>query len=597
MDTDTRNQMILIKGKDQTDCVASFRFCNGMCEVIYVSTPNKTYRFQDRNVKVLSLQKTIDPDSVIVIAKGKKLNTVQAILDFGAYYRILFDEKLPLSFPKDDVELQPNCLADTKNKEVFRYFTETAEAVSLVTENGLNILRLQYSKISKVSDDTVLANYLDPQKSQTMSESPSTIIYPFGLNQSQKTAVEQALSSKISIIQGPPGTGKTQTILNIIANVVRDKKTVAVVSNNNSATHNIAEKLEKKGISFLTAFLGSLSNKQKFLADQSGIYPNMEEWELPPDERQQLEQEITALSQELNLMLTAKNRIARIEQELLQLNPEEHYFKEYYSTYHKEPIVNLDLFSSQKILELWLEFEHFIEQKKRLGLLQKLSIIFRFNRDAIKLFVNTPELVIPYLQNQFYLTKRRELENERQKLTLKLRQYAFDEKMNELTQKSFQLFKAELAAKYEWKNNRRRFESNDFRRNSDEFTHEYPVIQEILSDKLFSSIGCAVHVSLATLIRDYSQLTKEETRYARNLSTHVDFLMFYKMDKLPILAIEVDGTSFHRPGSQQSIRDEKKNRILEKCGIPLLRLRTDGSNEKEKIRAALKECETPAADH
>lgn len=255
MDTDTRNQMILIKGKDQTDCVASFRFCNGMCEVIYVSTPNKTYRFQDRNVKVLSLQKTIDPDSVIVIAKGKKLNTVQAILDFGAYYRILFDEKLPLSFPKDDVELQPNCLADTKNKEVFRYFTETAEAVSLVTENGLNILRLQYSKISKVSDDTVLANYLDPQKSQTMSESPSTIIYPFGLNQSQKTAVEQALSSKISIIQGPPGTGKTQTILNIIANVVRDKKTVAVVSNNNSATHNIAEKLEKKGISFLTAFL------------------------------------------------------------------------------------------------------------------------------------------------------------------------------------------------------------------------------------------------------------------------------------------------------------------------------------------------------
>lgn len=125
----------------------------------------------------------------------------------------------------------------------------------------------------------------------------------------------------------------------------------------------------------------------------------------------------------------------------------------------------------------------------------------------------------------------------------------------------------------------------------------YSVIQEILSDKLFSSIGCAVHVSLATLIRDYSQLTKEETRYARNLSTHVDFLMFYKMDKLPILAIEVDGTSFHRPGSQQSIRDEKKNRILEKCGIPLLRLRTDGSNEKEKIRAALKECETPAADH
>lgn len=32
----------------------------------------------------------------------------------------------------------------------------------------------------------------------------------------------------------------------------------------------------------------------------------------------------------------------------------------------------------------------------------------------------------------------------------------------------------------------------------------------------------------------------------------------------------------------------KKNSILETCAVPLLRLRTDGSGEKEKIRNALK---------
>ncbi len=32
----------------------------------------------------------------------------------------------------------------------------------------------------------------------------------------------------------------------------------------------------------------------------------------------------------------------------------------------------------------------------------------------------------------------------------------------------------------------------------------------------------------------------------------------------------------------------KKNSILEKCAVPLLRLRTDDSGEKEKIRNALK---------
>ena len=115
----------------------------------------------------------------------------------------------------------------------------------------------------------------------------------------------------------------------------------------------------------------------------------------------------------------------------------------------------------------------------------------------------------------------------------------------------------------------------------------YSVIQEVLSEEVFSTIGCAVHVSLATLVKDYGPLTEEEREYARNPLTHVDFLLFNRMDKQPVLAIEVDGTGFHGVGSKQAERDEKKNSILEKCGLPLLRLRTDGSGEKEKIETAL----------
>ena len=68
----------------------------------------------------------------------------------------------------------------------------------------------------------------------------------------------------------------------------------------------------------------------------------------------------------------------------------------------------------------------------------------------------------------------------------------------------------------------------------------------------------------------------------------MDFLLFNQMDKQPVLAIEVDGTGFHEAGSNQAARDMKKNSILKKCAVPLLRLRTDGSGEKEKIRNALK---------
>ena len=472
---DARKHLIIIKGKDQTDSVASFQFHDGKCEVVYTSAPNKTYSFQSSNVEILPLQKKIDPAQVIVTANGQTISEIDELLDFGGYYRIVRNGKKDLLFRRSEVQFQQNCLTDGKNQETFQYFKETAAAISLEVE-GINILSMQYDKIKQVSGDTVLASYLAPQKEVKAPQMPEAVIYPFGLNQSQKLAVERALSFKISIIQGPPGTGKTQTILNIIANVVRRGKTVAVVSNNNSATHNVAEKLEKKNAAFLTAFLGSLANKERFLDTQTGTYPDMSDWEMPPEEQQQLDRETTALSKELNEMLNAKNRIAEIEQEFLQLNPEQHYFEEYYATYSDAPPESLDKLSSQKILALWMEFEQHAEHESRLGLLQKLSIMFRFNRNALKLFLRSPELVIPYLQNQFYFVKRRELEAEKQELNRKLERYAFDAKMDELTQKSLRLFRAELAARYHWQNDRQHFEMSDFRRNSVEFTREYPVV-------------------------------------------------------------------------------------------------------------------------
>lgn len=50
-----------------------------------------------------------------------------------------------------------------------------------------------------------------------------------------------------------------------------------------------------------------------------------------------------------------------------------------------------------------------------------------------------------------------------------------------------------------------------------------------------------------------------------------------------MLAIEEDGTSFHQAVSKQAERDKKKNHIMEKCEIPLLRLRTDSSGKVESL--------------
>ncbi len=63
-------------------------------------------------------------------------------------------------------------------------------------------------------------------------------------NKSQKKAIRRALKNPVSIIQGPPGTGKTQTILHIVSCIIRQGKTVAVVSRNSEAIANIAEKID-----------------------------------------------------------------------------------------------------------------------------------------------------------------------------------------------------------------------------------------------------------------------------------------------------------------------------------------------------------------
>ena len=49
----------------------------------------------------------------------------------------------------------------------------------------------------------------------------------------------------------------------------------------------------------------------------------------------------------------------------------------------------------------------------------------------------------------------------------------------------------------------------------------------------------------------------------------------------------VDGFAFHENKPEQQRRDELKNSILAKYDIPLLRLATNGSGEREKIMGAL----------
>lgn len=892
------NQLIIINGNDKTESVASMEYTgDGRCRIRFEGTP-KVYTYNSRNIKVLKPLRTIDPSNVIVYVRGNAAGTMEKIIDYGTCYRFYGNGHWFPVYAKGEVTLAKNCLADGNARTLFDYFKEIAAAVGIVAEQGQNLLSLQYSKIKGISDETVLSKYFG-QKGPEPLAGCKELLFPFGLNQSQIAAVENAFSSQISIIQGPPGTGKTQTILNIIANAVLNGKTVAVVSNNNSATANVAEKLGKHELSFISAFLGSIDNKNRFLERQPP-YPNMNAWVLSQEDRKRITDQINTLRNELDKMLEARNRIAAIEQQRLVLEPEQTYYASYYASCPNiengfRPLRKL---SSAKLSALWAFFE---EKATHLSFWDRLYLLLQYGRRSIALMKHEATEAIPLLQHLFYEKKLEELQDEKVSLEKRLLGYHFEEQMETLKHLSMRLFKAELARRYPWRGPRKHFEMGDFRNNSQVFNAEYPVIlsttysikgtldlnhiydyliideasqvdlatgvlafscarnvvivgdlkqlpnvlpeqtsrvaddiwnrgvfappyrftehsllssaaalwkdapsvmlrehyrchpkiaeffnrkfysgelivmtedrgepdalcmyrtvegnharghlnqrqidvireevlpqleqaghydigiitpyrdqvaaiqrqlgdryevatvhkfqgrekdaiiltsvdntigafvddpnllnvavsrairsltvimsanrendktnfgdlakyidynnyaridsqvysvfdmlyadyaaqrmaylkkhrriseydsenlafsviEEVLKQSRFQSVGCAVHSSLATLVKDYSAMTEEEIRYAANPLTHLDFLLFSTMNRAPLLAIEIDGTSFHTPGSAQAQRDVIKDRVMDKLHIPMLRIRTDESSERTRIEAAL----------
>lgn len=117
----------------------------------------------------------------------------------------------------------------------------------------------------------------------------------------------------------------------------------------------------------------------------------------------------------------------------------------------------------------------------------------------------------------------------------------------------------------------------------------FGLIKQVLSEEQFLKYDVILHFPFRQLIKDFSKLDEQETKYASNPLTHLDFLIYNNLGKTPVLAIEVDGFEFHKEGTKQAERDKMKDQILEKYSLPILRFRTNESNEKEKLTNKLNE--------
>ena len=92
-------------------------------------------------------------------------------------------------------------------------------------------------------------------------------ITPLSLSDSQEKVIKNIDNNKFIAVQGPPGTGKSQTIVNLVAHLIANGKTVLVASRMDKAVDVVAERLNELGAPYLALRAGRL-NYQKQLSYQ-----------------------------------------------------------------------------------------------------------------------------------------------------------------------------------------------------------------------------------------------------------------------------------------------------------------------------------------
>ena len=346
-------------------------------------------------------------------------------------------------------------------------------------ETGEKLLSKKFDRISFVGSDVALAKYLNPSSLQgKRTEREYIPIFPFGCNNSQYKAVKNAMENQISVIQGPPGTGKTQTILNIIANILMQGKTVQIVSNNNSATENVYEKLSslKYNLGFIAATLGSSKNKKLFVEHQDAAYPDFSSWKMGEDPSV-LQKEIAEQSSQLKSVFAKQEKLACLRQELSQLVTEQEYFNQYVkeSDVHTDSIKFKKKLSSKQWMVLWQECQLISEEKTAIGFWFKIKALFKYGVTDWSIYKQDISKIITTFQAMYYRAKQAELSAE----IADIEKYSNSVNKNlleDLCKQSMVVLKDKLARKYEGNSSRKTFSEDNLWKEPYDVLAEYPVI-------------------------------------------------------------------------------------------------------------------------
>lgn len=477
---DIHTKLVLLRNsktgemEDRTAKISRLVFKNDEAAVTYESA-NKTYTYKVENVLSFERIKDINLDHVIIYVNEFLIREYTKAIDFGEYFRIFDNQQRAVIHHKSKVTFKKSCLESKNPKAVFDFFKSLSAYVS-VTDDGKKVLLNQYEKMIRVSDESVLSTFISGSAMQK-NKHDEVLIFPFGFNLSQREAVRKSLENPISIIEGPPGTGKTQTILNIIANVISLKKTVGVVSGNNSATSNVQEKLMKNGYGFFTALLGNSSIKKEFFEHNQLKIPGLNGWEQAPEEMKVLSEQLQKANADLTELLEDRNRMAELQNELSKYKVEQTYYE---NNFKGKFLVSSSFsiykkWSNDSILTFITQFEEFMSGGQKEKILAKALLFFKYGIYKFKFLIENQEDVISSFKKLYYQNSIEDRERSISLIKARLENKSFEELMKTYSDLSSKFFKAELHNSFS-KRARGNYTTKSFKYNFENFIKDYPVI-------------------------------------------------------------------------------------------------------------------------
>ena len=449
MNLENKQTLIFIKQKNRTDDVLSIKpGIDGKIKVRY--TNNKEYSYNKEDVEEYQFLEKLPVENYKFSRSGYgAYNNVISVEKYSYLeknkIKVCFEHGKNVILNQENFKIEQSALFEKKANDVFEYLKKLANLNNIKSDDGSSLLGKNYERVTFVSQQSVLHRFLSASSTKVESESKSddqSLIFPFGCNNSQLIATERALKNQISFIEGPPGTGKTQTILNILSNIIYRNQTALVVSNNNSAIANIKEKLSQPEIAldFLTATLGSKKNKEKFLKNQSSHYPNY----LPDI----LENKERNLNFELvKKAFSLKEEIANIKSQISFIEIEYQHFQDYMSD--KDLFeVDLSKLSPKVLLDLLLECEKIFEQNRKIGFIFKIKSIFKYKIRNFSFYKQNPDFLAATIQKKFYETELEKLNKKLSKLENDYKTNLSDEYIANMIEYSKSILKSALLEKY-----------------------------------------------------------------------------------------------------------------------------------------------------